>query len=443
MFSPDNLYNYLRLNYNWPKKNTLIRNMEPYGSMHITNLMSLPSIYDNTVLSNPPPIKYLGKCEVLDQEPINLNNLKFSLLSYKKYNNNNIVENHTKDSLLTSHYNIIPEVHPLYMWSTGIYTPIVAHSEQNSEDISDMTNNFYNEIHYWTHGFYALSWFAEYELLNKIPNNNKKRFGIYVRACDGTREYRIELLLKLSHISNNVYYNIQPTILNALLDSNNLDVINKWPRLTSDVHSNKSATIDWHDTAMFDIQIVAETLFDTSKTHLTEKVFKPIVMKQPFIIVGPPNSLKYMKQYGFKTFDSLWDESYDTILDSQQRLYKVINIINDINSMNKSQYNALITNANTIAEYNKNYFFSQQFKNSLINELHYNFDIGLQAQSHNLYEIPGGTLFHYYNLLYQRKKEIEDTDRLRFINIVNYIKESDKKLWNLIYKKYKNLLVRF
>lgn len=77
------------------------------------------------------------------------------------------------------------------------------------------------------------------------------------------------------------------------------------------------------------INVVTETHYEPhwNKHHhvfLSEKTWKPIICKQAFIIVGPKHTLKYLKELGFKTFDHLWDESYDND-DQEKRLYKAVN----------------------------------------------------------------------------------------------------------------------
>ena len=53
---------------------------------------------------------------------------------------------------------------------------------------------------------------------------------------------------------------------------------------------------------------------------ISEKTFKCILFKQPFIRLGMPHSLKKLKEWGFKTFDSvLFDESYDDVEDFYKR----------------------------------------------------------------------------------------------------------------------------
>ena len=46
---------------------------------------------------------------------------------------------------------------------------------------------------------------------------------------------------------------------------------------------------------------------------LTEKTFKPIILKMGFLIAGCKGSLKKLRNLGFKTFSDYWDESYDTL----------------------------------------------------------------------------------------------------------------------------------
>ena len=76
------------------------------------------------------------------------------------------------------------------------------------------------------------------------------------------------------------------------------------------------------DTWIFDnslISIVVDTFADLLLNKIrhdyttTPKTFKAIKHKRPFILtIGTQgNDLQYLKRLGFKTFDSIWDESYD------------------------------------------------------------------------------------------------------------------------------------
>lgn len=68
------------------------------------------------------------------------------------------------------------------------------------------------------------------------------------------------------------------------------------------------------------LHIVTETeMSNDIVVRVTEKVLKPIVALQPFVIVGNPHSLRIMRKMGFQTFGDLIDESYDEVLGTIER----------------------------------------------------------------------------------------------------------------------------
>ena len=78
------------------------------------------------------------------------------------------------------------------------------------------------------------------------------------------------------------------------------------------------------------VHITAESYFFERKIHLTEKTYKPIAYKQPFIMLSSPGSLKHLKDLGFKTFSDFWDESYDACLDHDERFKMILNVVETI-----------------------------------------------------------------------------------------------------------------
>lgn len=58
------------------------------------------------------------------------------------------------------------------------------------------------------------------------------------------------------------------------------------------------------------LELVPETLCDNGH-FITEKTVKPMVAKTPFLIMSTCGYLAYLRSFGFKTFDSVIDESYD------------------------------------------------------------------------------------------------------------------------------------
>jgi len=59
--------------------------------------------------------------------------------------------------------------------------------------------------------------------------------------------------------------------------------------------------------------LVCETNFDNQFVFLTEKTVKPILARRLFITLGNQYHLAALRRLGFRTFDGIIDESYDTM----------------------------------------------------------------------------------------------------------------------------------
>lgn len=68
------------------------------------------------------------------------------------------------------------------------------------------------------------------------------------------------------------------------------------------------------------VHFVTETMMTSgSMQDVTEKILKPVVGLQPFVVLGNRGALRLMREMGFQTFDGLIDESYDDIVDYAER----------------------------------------------------------------------------------------------------------------------------
>ena len=100
------------------------------------------------------------------------------------------------------------------------------------------------------------------------------------------------------------------------------------------------------------INLIAETNFFTPIVHLTEKSYKPIAYKQPFIMLAAKGSLQAMQKQGFKTFSDLWDESYDQEADDTQRFFKVLKLVKEIASWSDERKLEVSTTIESIVDFN-------------------------------------------------------------------------------------------
>lgn len=72
---------------------------------------------------------------------------------------------------------------------------------------------------------------------------------------------------------------------------------------------------------------------DSDQTmFLSEKTFKVIACKHPFIIMGNKDSMKKMREIGYKTFDGFIDESYDS-LPTHERMKAIIESIKKVDAI--------------------------------------------------------------------------------------------------------------
>lgn len=145
---------------------------------------------------------------------------------------------------------------------------------------------------------------------------------------------------------------------------NNIDL-----PLTLDHHENGSHELELEYANRSFVNVVTETVFDLHENYITEKSFKPIVSKMPFVILGPPRTIQTLRKYGFVTFSAWWDESYDRIQDNRQRYQKVLEVLEDIGNMSLKEIETCRQTQKNVLEHNHRHFYSNNFKNKVLNEL--------------------------------------------------------------------------
>lgn len=101
------------------------------------------------------------------------------------------------------------------------------------------------------------------------------------------------------------------------------------------------------------INITTETMFYEKQTQFfSEKVFKPIIYMQPFILVGPYNSLHLLKEMGYQTFHPFINESYDNELNPTIRMEMILEEINRLSKFSNDEMKELVYNCKHILLYN-------------------------------------------------------------------------------------------
>ena len=250
----------------------------------------------------------------------------------------------------------------------------IVHSEYNSYDVQLLEQKYnWNSYYFFWHGWAALDWYRGYNRTFLYqPKNIKHTFLCPNNIVGGKRQHRIDLfneLCKRNIVKNNLVSMPAVCPYESIEVKNYLKHDIELPLCIDefDNYANNSHQITmWKQSAESLVQVVTETSYYGKKNHLTEKTFKPIVLKQPFILVSNRGSLEYLRKYGFETFSSVWDESYDTLPDDQ-RISAIGNLLEELERSNCREW--LSEQCAPIVQHNYDWFYSGKFEQMLWHEL--------------------------------------------------------------------------
>lgn len=106
----------------------------------------------------------------------------------------------------------------------------------------------------------------------------------------------------------------------------------------------------FHDDLSFKTRLLGDLSLDCY--FFTEKTYKFINSKHPFILVGITGSLEILKKMGYKTFHPYIDESYDQIVNDEERLDAIMNEIERLCNLSDSDMIEWQNNIVPILDYN-------------------------------------------------------------------------------------------
>lgn len=249
----------------------------------------------------------------------------------------------------------------------------LVHSEYASEDVAVLENTYnLKSCYYFFHGWAALDWYRGYNRSFLYQHKDiQHTFLCPNNIVGGKRQHRLDFFKELCRrnlVRNNLISMPEFCPYEKISVRNYIDHEVELPLKIDefDNYANNSHRITmWEQSAKTLVQVVTETSYAGIKNHLTEKTFKPIVLKQPFILVSNRGSLKYLKKYGFKTFADVWDESYDDA-DDENRIAKVADLLEFLENSDKQ---LLYEKCLPIVQHNYDWFYSGAFERVLWDEL--------------------------------------------------------------------------
>ena len=105
--------------------------------------------------------------------------------------------------------------------------------------------------------------------------------------------------------------------------------------------------------------IVLETMIDVDSSNgqfVTEKTFKPIFNNQFFVAVSSVDHQRHLRELGYKTFGRCIDESYDSIVNNQQRFEAVLDVTKSLIHLGLDQLHQLYIDLAPEIQHNSHVF---------------------------------------------------------------------------------------
>jgi len=215
----------------------------------------------------------------------------------------------------------------------------------------------------WTGG---TSWFWWY-MYDKHLNNKFKcshdHFGSYfykkhdfLYLNKQPREHRVKLynkLLKENVLSNSLYTFLgldKPVRLTQEHELPWVDAKN-YPKYGMDQDITEQPYVDTV------CSIVSETNDNDTDVFMTEKIWKPIMAQHVFVVHGNHLYLQKLREIGFKTFSSYFDESYDLENDRDKKIDKIVSLCKKLKEVD---WQDIYRQTIALRQHNYNTFFNKE-----------------------------------------------------------------------------------
>jgi hypothetical protein len=357
---------------------------EPRYSIELKNFKHL----HQWPYSQTAPGTMSGQCIWWHEEPLDATRME-QIQYYDVYLPNSLAG-------VSAEYNVAPgppSQPGMHSFAYSANFHVFANSEKSASKKKSLKNWKVHDWYFFFHGFAALDWFNDYKYLNFSHHKISKVFICLNHLITNNRSYRLNLLAQLKRRQLVAHGFVSAPLLtkdlikqeladpdSRLTLSTKKSILNHLiptagPMVLDTCNYNEaSASInnDYAHNALWNV--VTETVYYDEKLHLTEKIFKPIVTRRPFILVAAPGNLAYLKSYGFQTFDRWIDESYDTEPDPDTRIQLIADQLERLCAMPWQDLMQMYSEMQEVLEFNHRHFYTD-FKKIIVNELVDNFEV--------------------------------------------------------------------
>lgn len=218
----------------------------------------------------------------------------------------------------------------------------------------------------------------QHNFVNKDFGPDFKHFGLFIGRSNALRlwissqihRHHLDKTLFTFHYDRNVDFHRDQLGLDQLLTYNfSSDQLNDATALVNNSPIKIDDQVDTYPVLVpahfniakvyhrFFIEIICETYFTGRSFYPTEKMWRPIILKTPFIIQGPQNYYNNLKRLGFKTFHDFWDEGWgEDPYDCQ--LPEILKIVDHISQLPVEELKYMHDDMQPILEHNYNVFMN-------------------------------------------------------------------------------------
>lgn len=219
-----------------------------------------------------------------------------------------------------------------------------------------------------------------------VPGPRNKKFLCFNKVARRHRIDFFEEMLKADLVDKSYYSfeGVTMPVFNEIEQErwpNIFKTLDKLPlrlNITNERANPVDITVD--DLPYFEqsyFSVVTETVFyDLKKFHeicpsnpyspyehtlyFSEKIYKCMAVLHPFIIMAHHGALAELRRKGYKTFAPFIDESYDLIIDDDERFAAIVNEVKRLCSLPESALIDWTHQIKEILEHNRTVFFEQQ-----------------------------------------------------------------------------------
>jgi hypothetical protein len=240
---------------------------------------------------------------------------------------------------------------------------VVANPWESRHNIEQLHNlNINKNLYYWSGGA-SWFWWMMYERYKntalKFDHSNKQYEFFYLNKYP--RSHRQKLFDRLSQA--------------GLLDRSLYSFLDRKIRLHRDYELPWVDADNYprygHDRDIYEkpynhsaYNIVSET-HDRGETFITEKIWKPLIAQQIFVVHGKQHYLKNLRELGFQTFNNTFDESYDLEADNDRRIEKIVDLCGWLKTQDAQR---LYSVTEDIRKHNTAHFFNESALKKIVNE---------------------------------------------------------------------------